>query len=248
MIKHQNIPVELQINNYQRALVLIPHPDDEALGCGGLLALLAKTNCDVHVILVTDGAGGDVGNAEQAFIRQKEFVKALTILGLNQEPDMWKFPDGKISTHGGLAQAIEAAIELHAPSVVIAPWYNDWHSDHKAIGLAVRKLCKKGRFECLYFEVWSPLKPTHIIDISNCIEIKRKAIECHATAMRHGNFDEALIGLNAYRSLFLPRYNQRPIYAEAYELQLPGRSKLRNLIFKIFKTFNFMFANLTMKI
>ena len=229
----RNIPNELQIHGYHSALVLIPHPDDEALGCGGLLALLAQSQCDIHVVLVTDGAGLDHSKKGQASIRQEEFVKSLEILGVCRIPEMWQYPDGKLATQAGLVEAIDSAISKLTPDIVIAPWYNDWHLDHAAIGRAARKICKRRRVECLFFEVWTPLRPTHIIDITECIEIKRCAIKCHATALKYGNFQDALIGLNSYRSLFLPKYNQQPIFAEAYERQMPNIWNWKNIFQRI---------------
>ena len=36
-------------------VVVAPHPDDESLGCGGLLALLRRAGVAVGAVLVSDG-------------------------------------------------------------------------------------------------------------------------------------------------------------------------------------------------
>ncbi|TCK85302.1 PIG-L family deacetylase [Albibacterium bauzanense] len=37
------------------SLILVPHPDDESLACGGTIALLRKNKFSVHLIFITDG-------------------------------------------------------------------------------------------------------------------------------------------------------------------------------------------------
>jgi LmbE family N-acetylglucosaminyl deacetylase len=39
----------------ERILVVAPHPDDEALGCGGLIQQAVANGADVHVLLMTNG-------------------------------------------------------------------------------------------------------------------------------------------------------------------------------------------------
>ena len=46
-----------------RTVVLAPHPDDESLGCGGLLARLAAHGVPARVVVVTDGAQSHPGSA-----------------------------------------------------------------------------------------------------------------------------------------------------------------------------------------
>ena len=65
-------PVELKLRRRDKVLVLAPHPDDEVMGCGGLLSKYS-TNCDV--VFLTDGRHGAQDSSspiEMALIRKKE--------------------------------------------------------------------------------------------------------------------------------------------------------------------------------
>src|SRR5215216_2174383 len=74
-------PEPLALNPHQRCLVLAPHPDDEILGCGGLL-LSYPGQCDV--VCLTNGALGGEGlsRAETVAIRRSEFESAMALAGI----------------------------------------------------------------------------------------------------------------------------------------------------------------------
>lgn len=79
----------LDISRIRKALVVAPHPDDESLGCGGLLAMLAQRDCEVAVIFVTDGGASHPhsvswSRTRLASKRQDEANAALLELGLDR--------------------------------------------------------------------------------------------------------------------------------------------------------------------
>jgi LmbE family N-acetylglucosaminyl deacetylase len=94
---------------YERIMVLAPHPDDEALAAGGMIAKVLNSNgpSKVRVIVVTNGDasyatvflhGSHLSTQKnfqrQAFLRQQESLKALAVLGLDPgQVRFWGFPD-----------------------------------------------------------------------------------------------------------------------------------------------------------
>lgn len=73
-------------------LVIAPHPDDETLGCGGIIAQMLQNDVTVAVLLVTDGnGGGRMPNIKK--IRMHEFECAKTVLGFTKDFRL-AFPDG----------------------------------------------------------------------------------------------------------------------------------------------------------
>src|SRR5438132_8706173 len=65
-------PLDLQ---GERLLVLAPHPDDEVIGCGGLIARHLLAGRRVRVVVVTDGA-----EAGAPKVREEESRLALALL------------------------------------------------------------------------------------------------------------------------------------------------------------------------
>src|SRR5436189_2426333 len=87
------IPYESNDLRGERLLVLAPHPDDEVIGCGGLIALHAREGRQVHVVIVTDGA-----EAGDATVRREESRRGLTIIG-DATVDLLNYPDRKLHQH-----------------------------------------------------------------------------------------------------------------------------------------------------
>ena len=99
-------PVVLAAPPRGRVLVVAPHPDDEALGCGGALIQHRKQGDRVKVVFVTDGAaGGKLGHyagLNYRELRRDEARRAGAILGVD-ELVFWEYPDGRLAEAGDVA-------------------------------------------------------------------------------------------------------------------------------------------------
>ena len=123
-----------------RAVVVAPHPDDEVLSVGGLLALLADCGRPIEVIAVTDGTASHRGSTEWpverlARTRPRESRKALHCLGLAIEPKRLGLPDGGLKELRAMLAADLASL-LRPGDVVFTTWRQDGHPDHEATGEA----------------------------------------------------------------------------------------------------------------
>ena len=130
-----------------RALVLSPHPDDETIGCGLLLAQMAQGGHPTSVALVTDGGGGWYSSTPRPTpegivqIRHGEWHRALDALGVPKEGRFeFGFPDGTLSDHeGDLAERIGDLLRNLSPSQVFVTKPSDLHPDHRALARATRR-------------------------------------------------------------------------------------------------------------
>ncbi|RYY72430.1 MAG: PIG-L family deacetylase, partial [Comamonadaceae bacterium] len=121
-----------------RAVVVAPHPDDEVLSVGGVLAMLAGNGSPAMVIAVTDGAASHTGSLEwprSRLLRERprETVRALAQLGMDGEPVRLHLPDGSVTAS---ALAARLASLLRSGDVVFTTWRRDGHPDHDATGSA----------------------------------------------------------------------------------------------------------------
>ena len=129
------------------ALVLTPHPDDETIGCGLLLAEMARGGHSTCVALATDGGGGWYSAAPRPTtgtivqIRHGEWHRALDALNVPKDGRFeFGFPDGALSDREGeVAERIGALLRSLSPSKVLVTKPSDPHSDHRALARATHQ-------------------------------------------------------------------------------------------------------------
>ena len=182
------------------ALVVAPHPDDESLGCGGLIAEAVATGCPVHVLVVTDGAGSHPGvfpPDELRRLRQRETVAAVAVLGLRAEHvTFWTVPDGHAPRHGRAARRLASSLaglvrELGARTILTA-WDFDSHPDHVAAYTYARLAAGRGGVAVFAYPVWAwTLRPRLAVPnrplagfnlpVWAHLDAKRAAVMCHGS-------------------------------------------------------------------
>ncbi|MGA5585069.1 PIG-L deacetylase family protein [Pseudomonas siliginis] len=145
-----------------RAVIIAPHPDDEVLGCGGIMQLLAAAGRPLQLISVTDGSASHPGSQRWtverlSVVRPQESAEALRRLGLPMHSLKWLrggFTDTQVAAQEtGLSEFI--AGYLHANDVVFTTWRQDGHSDHEAVGRASVEAARRVGATCHELPVWT---------------------------------------------------------------------------------------------
>lgn len=190
-----------------RVLVLSPHPDDDAIGCGGTLCHHVAGGDDIKLIVLTSGEAGGHGRQdadETARLREAEALAASKIIGIG-DIEFWKEPDGRIELTETLLMRFKETIKTWKPLIIYAPHPIESHPDHQAAAELVR--CVLSDHDCIcepleirLYEVWTPLQTVDmIVDISDYVKQKLAAIRAHKTQIDIMRLDDAIIGLNRYR-------------------------------------------------
>ncbi|HDZ56080.1 MAG TPA: PIG-L family deacetylase [Pseudomonas xinjiangensis] len=138
-----SVTCEKLVPAHARAVIISPHPDDEILGCGGILQLLARNQRSLMLISVTNGSASHrdskLWTSERlGIIRPQESAEALRRLGLSMNDMQWihgGFPDADVSSHEEqLKQFLRTY--LRPTDVIFTPWQDDGHHDHAAVARA----------------------------------------------------------------------------------------------------------------
>ena len=186
-------------------LIIAPHPDDETLGAGGLIALARHESQDISVVLVTDGTGSHPHSRSHpperlGAIRRAELDDAVRILGLaGRSVHSLGLPDGGVPTHGPrFEQATNHISDLVARTgaeTVFVTWMYDPHCDHEAAAcLAERVRDRHPAVRLMSYPIWGwHLPPANEvaappplgvrIDISAVQDVKHRAIAAHVSQM-----------------------------------------------------------------
>lgn len=207
---------DLSLPEARSVIVLAPHPDDEALGCGGTLSLLNGSGASSAVVFLTCGERlrGEP-DAEIAAQRVTEARAVSTLLGC-AEPLFLNLPDGDVAGHTVEAgESVAEIIDAVKPDIVFAPSPVDYHSDHIATaGIALKCLDRFRSFRLAFYEVYGTVRFNRLIDIGDIIEVKKKALMAYGTSLygMSGMYTHAILGMNAHRSFFV----QHRSYYEAF--------------------------------
>jgi LmbE family N-acetylglucosaminyl deacetylase len=204
-IRSQNLPGDMP----RAVLVVSPHPDDEALGCGGLVSAYIRKGVSVHVVFITDGSASHPAHpkfspGDIAAIRKAEAREATGILGVARDNLFFMdAADGEISrldptSRGKLVSRIAALLEQLVPNVIALPCRRDGSTDHEAVfelvGLALAEARQSPRI--LEFPIWAwrnplllmkPLLTSPVVrrlDIRGELAAKVKAIDAYASQVR----------------------------------------------------------------
>ena len=182
-------------------VILAPHPDDESLGCGGLIAQAVAAGRKVAVVFVSDGGMSHPASRRYPrpalrALREREALDALAALGVPPSAATFlALPDAAVPHHG---EEFEAAVSLIVETTrtfgartLLASWEKDPHCDHAATHtMAVAALRQMPGLRHLAYPVWGhTLRADMVIPtgaprgarlaIASELEAKRRAIHAH---------------------------------------------------------------------
>ncbi|MDF2231286.1 PIG-L family deacetylase [Albimonas sp. CAU 1670] len=184
------------------ALVLAPHPDDESLACGALLAA-AFAGPGAHVICLTDGGASHVGSPTWprealSALRRRELECALERLGGSAQDLTWLgLPDARtdeIANLGPTLAAVIEAIRRTRARSLFAPCETDPHCDHEVAASVARAAARMTGLRLFSYPVWSRWHDPafrarlgrvreHRFDPGPWRAAKRAAIRCHRSQL-----------------------------------------------------------------
>ena len=151
-------------------LVIAPHPDDETLGCGGLLAACAAQGIKAHVVILTDGGKSHRGSAtwnisRVAARREGEAHRAITRLGLKRaDLSLLECADGDLLFSPNLRRRAFAALARVAAKTgartIFVTWPHDPHPDHIAAAMLADQLKRRmPRLRLIHYPIWGRFLP-----------------------------------------------------------------------------------------
>jgi len=182
-----------------RVLLLVAHPDDAEVSAGGLVVRHCRGGSSVRIVSVTDGRSGHHAIAPERLVDVRRGEARAAGERVGAECETWDFPDGSLQPTLEVRSAIIREIRQFAPDLVLTHRTNDYHPDHRAVGIAVQDasymvtvphVCPETpalRHDpvvatmCDLFTRPAPLKPDVVLDVTAEFDVAVQMAACHAS-------------------------------------------------------------------
>jgi len=186
-------------------LVVVAHPDDEVLGCGGTIARLASDGCDIYIAIMGEGITSRYASpaearrelVEQLHARSRDVARHLCA----KEVLLFNLPDNRFDTVPllDIVKIVEDLITRLGPDVIYTHHAGDLNIDHqitnRAVITAARPLAGCPVKEIYSFEVPSSTEwafqqsgpvfcPNVFVDIAATLEAKVEAMQLYESEAR----------------------------------------------------------------
>jgi len=211
-------PQPIDLERLKKVLIIAPHQDDEAIGCGGLLSELSQRGVEITLVFVTDGRPISENPQAEIKIRSEESHTVAEILNAN----IIELGINNVSMEIDAAHVARLAdICDNNWSGIFTTWVLDRPYKHRIINYLLLKAMKRldSSTQVFCYQVHSTLIPNVIFDYTALIEKKQKLINVYQSQLKSQSYQHLSQGLDAWNSRFLPR-SGKPSYAECYT-QLP---------------------------
>ena len=196
-----------------RVLAVGCHPDDLEIACGGTLRKYVEQGAEVHMCHVANGNQGHVVIEPEPLrvMRTLEAERSGAILGAKQVINL-DVPDVEVNSRDWrVTDAMADIVRSVRPDVIITHNPDDYMLDHCETSIIAtngsfwsglshreRKYDAYSSFIPVFFMdtlAGVNFQPTHYVDITNQIDTKIKALECHESQLKwmleHDNIDFA---------------------------------------------------------
>ena len=180
-------------------LVLAPHPDDESLGCGGLIAACVaaarppRSGDPDRWRRVASGVPR-VSPGRLRAVRAEEARRAVAGLGLPEDRLAFLGVPDTAAPHDGpgfdaVVAKLLALVEGDC-TAILAPWRHDPHCDHEAASLVAAAVAEKAGIRHIAYPVWGWTLPDDAaipgdpgsgwrLEIAAFLGAKQNAIRAH---------------------------------------------------------------------
>ena len=233
-----------ELEPVQRALVVIPHPDDAEFGCGGTVARLTQMGKEVFYVVATSGnkGGRDTDMTADYLVdaRQDEQRRAAEVLGVS-EVVFLDFGDGELEDDHAFRRQLVYHIRRLKPDIVFTtdPFRTSFyiHRDHRMTGLVTLDAVFPYARDRLHYPehiaegmdghnveeifFWDSEAPDTFIDIGDVTDLKIKSLLAHTSQVQDwvreaGNEEAFGERMKAMSRRMMQRHNSPYEHAEAF--------------------------------
>ncbi len=214
----------MKIDKKTRLLIISPHPDDEAIGCGGLIGKCKKERAAGFIVYACVGESRQLVTGKTTRLTRKKEIKQIEKYSgfrtkVFYEGDEFCRLD-KVPQKD-LIENIEDIVEKFKPNIAVIPYPTSFNQDHRALYeaciAALRPVPATLRnfvsdvlifYEPYFWNTADFIKPNAFLNLSekignqNLFDFKINLYKCHKTQVREEPFSRSIKNLERWAYIF----------------------------------------------
>jgi N-acetylglucosamine malate deacetylase 1 len=199
------VPITAPFGNSM--LIVAPHQDDEVIGCGGALALQARSGNAVSILLLQDGADGceELGMTRQAMMEMRNEESRRAAAVVTSDPPVFLGYASLTERFSDAVESVRREIVQRSADAVFIPFVLDGHPDHRTANFILAAALKKVAWNVrvLQYEVWGLCIPNVILVIDDVMDLKIEMLNQFRFANSALDYTNSTKGLNMFHSRML---------------------------------------------
>ncbi|MFT4311862.1 MAG: PIG-L deacetylase family protein [Candidatus Woesearchaeota archaeon] len=197
----------------KKIVVIAPHPDDEIIGCGGLILKAKNAGYDLDFVYFMTPEKERLKEINK--VKEKLNVKNICLINAGK---------GRSFVFNKLEKEKLLEVLSQPIDILLIPHINESDQDHSFVNKAVKDclILRQNNNPLnliLGYEVWSPIKePTILVNIDEVFEEKLELMQAYKSQIKNHNYINMIRGLSQYRgSLKGKKVNHAEAYLIYYE-------------------------------
>lgn len=198
-------PLDVSSWGGRDVLLLAPHPDDEVIGCGGTVHLLARAGARIVVVVAADGAGG-VGGGATPSERIEESREACSLLGAEPPLFLGLASQALRDDPAWAAEALDGLAGREAFDLLLLPSPLERHPTHRAALLAglLSRSARPGA-EAWGYGAWDAIPAVSDaweVDTTRARQARTRALAAHRSQMQSRSLGPGIAGREMAQAAF----------------------------------------------
>ncbi|MBQ7075630.1 MAG: PIG-L family deacetylase, partial [Clostridia bacterium] len=149
---------EFSLDSNKKILIVVPHADDELIGCYSIVKKYCK-----NTIVWYSGMTGDDTNEANKNTRKQEFLKFCRKMGVES-----------VTCNGDIKEELQRTFYKYRPEYVFAPSVIDWHQEHRKLFFSVTDVLRDTDAQLYCYQVTVPITQKYITHYSELTKEEHK--------------------------------------------------------------------------
>lgn len=193
---------QLNVGSNTRILVLVPHMDDEIMGCGGTMCMFAKHGAHLKVLYLTEYAHAKNSSYADAWVPMERSEADLALRTLRCfESELVRPGLKSVRCDRKSCEKVADVLVQYEPDILFVPCFDESRPDYiRTAAIAARVLQSYGReVDCYCYSFGGVSRPNTLVDITEAIEDKIEAMREHRSQEKLVDDEEKIREVNMYR-------------------------------------------------